>query len=130
MHVAKTKQAQPQPRTNTPIFTGEVATASLIDDKMTEQTRMLLVKFSPGGRTVWHTHSFEQGLYIVDGKGIVASEKDGEVVVETGDVVVFGQNEKHWHGATNTTGMTHLAINMVGENQVLEPVTEIKTQGV
>ena len=89
---------------------------------------MLLVKFSPGGRTRWHTHSFEQGLVIVDGRGIVASESQGERVVEAGDVVVFGTGEKHWHGATNTTGMSHVAVNLAGSAEILED-SEITTPG-
>jgi quercetin dioxygenase-like cupin family protein len=112
------------------MFTGEVHGHGLIDDTMTEQTRLLLVKFSPGARTHWHTHTFEQALIITEGKGIVASEKDGERVVQPGDVVVFGTAEKHWHGATNTTGMTHIAVNLAGRSDVLEEVQKIQTPGV
>lgn len=126
MHVASTNNPEFQSRTGQPMFIGEVQAHGLIDDTMTEQTRMLLVKFSPGGRTRWHRHTFEQGLVIVDGRGIVASETQGERVVEAGDVVVFGEGEKHWHGATNTTGMSHVAINLAGSSEVLED-SEIKT---
>jgi quercetin dioxygenase-like cupin family protein len=129
MHVASTNDANFQPRTGTPMFIGEVHAHGLIDDTMTEQTRMLLVKFSPGGRTRWHTHTFEQGLVIVEGRGIVASESQGERVVEAGDVVVFDTGEKHWHGGTNTTGMSHIAINLAGSAEVLED-SEIKTPGL
>jgi quercetin dioxygenase-like cupin family protein len=108
------------------MFMGEVHAHGLVDDKMSEQTRLLLVKFSPGGRTRWHTHTFEQALVIVDGRGIVASESQGERVVQPGDVVVFGKEEKHWHGATNTTGMTHIAVNLAGSSHVIED-SQIKT---
>jgi quercetin dioxygenase-like cupin family protein len=130
MHLANTNNLNFQPRTGAPIFTGEVNGAGLIDDTMTENMRMMVVKFSPGARTKWHTHSFEQGLVILEGKGIVASEKDGERVVTPGDVVVFDHGEKHWHGATNLTGMAHIAINLAGQNEVLEPVEKIQTPGV
>jgi quercetin dioxygenase-like cupin family protein len=129
MHVASTRSPDFQPRTGSPMFIGEVQAHGLIDDTMTQQTRMLLVKFSPGGRTRWHTHSFEQGLVIVEGRGIVASESQGERIVEAGDVVVFGSNEKHWHGATNSTGMSHIAVNLAGSNQILED-SEIRTPNV
>lgn len=129
MHVASTNNPEFQARTGTPMFIGEVHAHGLIDDTMTEQTRMLLVKFSPGGRTRWHTHSFEQGLVIVEGKGIVASETHGERVVEAGDVVVFGTGEKHWHGATNTTGMAHIAVNLAGSAEILGD-SEITTPGL
>jgi quercetin dioxygenase-like cupin family protein len=131
MHVANTGEGEFQPRTGQAMFTGEVHGKGLVDDTMSEQTRLLLVKFSPGARTKWHTHSFEQALVIVDGKGIVASRKDGERVVQPGDVVVFGKQEEHWHGATNTTGMSHIAVNQSpGENQVLDAVEKIETPGV
>jgi quercetin dioxygenase-like cupin family protein len=126
MHVANTHTNDWEDRTGLPMFMGEVHAHGLIDDKMTEQTRLLLVKFSPGGRTRWHTHTFEQALVIVDGRGIVASESQGERVVQPGDVVVFGKEEKHWHGATTTTGMTHIAVNLAGSSHVIED-SQIKT---
>jgi quercetin dioxygenase-like cupin family protein len=130
MHIASTGDAEFQPRTGQPMFTGEVHAHGLVDDTMSEQVRLLLVKFSAGGRTKWHTHGFEQALIITEGKGIVATESQGERVVEAGDVVVFGKEEKHWHGATSTTGMTHIAVNLTGQNQILEAVDQIQTLGV
>jgi quercetin dioxygenase-like cupin family protein len=129
MHVANTNTSEWENRTGNAMFMGEVHALGLVDDKMSEQTRLLLVKFSPGGRTRWHTHTFEQALIIVDGKGIVASESQGERVVQPGDVVVFSKEEKHWHGATNTTGMSHIAVNLAGQNNVLED-SEIRTTNV
>jgi quercetin dioxygenase-like cupin family protein len=129
MHIANTNTNEWENRTGNAMFIGEVHAHGLVDDKMSEQTRLLLVRFSPGGRTRWHTHSFEQALVIVEGKGIVATETQGERVVQQGDVVVFGGNEKHWHGATNTTGMSHIAVNLAGSNQILED-SEIKTPNV
>jgi quercetin dioxygenase-like cupin family protein len=126
MHVANTNTNEWEDRTGLPMFMGEVHAHGLVDDKMSEQTRLLLVKFSPGGRTRWHTHTFEQALVIVDGRGIVASEAQGERVVQPGDVVVFSKEEKHWHGATNTTGMTHIAVNLAGSSNVIED-SQIKT---
>jgi len=111
------------------MFIGEVHAHGLIDDTMTEQTRMLLVKFSPGGRTRWHTHSFEQGPVITEGRGIVATESQGERVVEAGDVVVFETREKHWHGATSTMGMSHIAVNLAGSAEILDD-SEIKSAGL
>jgi len=129
MHIANTNTNDWENRTGNAMFMGEVHAHGLVDDKMSEQTRLLLVKFSPGGRTRWHTHSFEQALVIIDGRGIVASETQGERIVQSGDVVVFNTNEKHWHGATNTTGMSHIAVNLAGSNQILED-SEIKTPNV
>jgi quercetin dioxygenase-like cupin family protein len=126
MYVSKGSSLNPQ-RVQRDIFTGEVHQAQHVNDQQGEQLRIGLVNFKPGGRTKWHTHPWEQGLVIIDGKGIVATEAQENVVV-AGDVVVIPTGEKHWHGATETTSMTHVAINQQGEATVLEAVEKIKTQ--
>lgn len=126
MYVSKGSEVKLQP-VQRPIFTGEVHQAQHVNAQQGEQLRIGLVSFKPGGRTKWHTHPWEQGLVIVDGKGIVATEAQEHVVV-AGDVVVIPTGEKHWHGATETTSMTHVAINQEGEATVLEAVDKIKTQ--
>jgi quercetin dioxygenase-like cupin family protein len=120
MHVIRGASADPK-RANRPIFTGRVHTHTYVDDSIGAHLRVSLVKFSPGGRTTWHTHAFEQGLVIVDGRGIVATP-DGEHEVGPGDIVIIPAGEKHWHGGTETTPMAHLSITTPGETTVLEPV--------
>lgn len=68
------------------------------------------VTFEPGARTAWHTHPLGQTLVVTAGLGW--AQRDGEPVEEIrpGDVVWFAPGEKHWHGATPTTSMTHLAV--------------------
>lgn len=68
------------------------------------------VTFEPGARTAWHTHPFGQTLIVTAGRGWV--QRDGRPVEEirSGDVVWIAPGEKHWHGATATTAMTHIAI--------------------
>ena len=70
----------------------------------------VLVTFEPGARTAWHTHPLGQTLIITSGRGRV--QRDGGPIeeVQTGDVVWFPPGEKHWHGATPTTAMTHITI--------------------
>ena len=126
MYVSKAANVTTQ-RVDRPIFTGEVHQGQHITAEHAQQHRIGLVSFRPGGRTKWHTHPWEQVLVIVDGKGIVADES-AEYVVVPGDVVAIPTGEKHWHGATETTGMTHVAINQEGEAVVLEAVDKIKTQ--
>lgn len=126
VHVARRKDAALAPSTGSAMFTGEVSRAVLSDPATAKQLFLGLVRFSAGARTVWHTHTFEQGLVIVEGRGIVATEA-GEHLVEAGDVVIVPANEKHWHGATLTTAMAHVAINGPGETTPLEPVTEVRT---
>ena len=68
------------------------------------------VTFEPGARTAWHTHPLGQTLIVTFGLGWV--QRDGGPVEEIrpGDVVWFAPGEKHWHGATATTAMTHIAV--------------------
>src|ERR1700757_5009336 len=68
------------------------------------------VTFEPGARTAWHTHPLGQTLIVTSGCGWV--QRDGGQIEEIrpGDVVWFQPEEKHWHGATATTGMSHIAV--------------------
>ena len=68
------------------------------------------VTFEPGARTAWHTHPLGQILIVTGGKGLV--QREGGLIEEIGpgDVVRFAPAEKHWHGASATTSMTHIAI--------------------
>jgi len=68
------------------------------------------VTFEPGARTAWHTHPLGQTLIITAGLGWVQTEGGQIEEVRPGDVVWFPPGEKHWHGATPSTAMTHLAI--------------------
>jgi quercetin dioxygenase-like cupin family protein len=98
MHVARGKDVRAQLAVRE-IFTGEVNTHAFAGEDVAERLRLNLVKFSPGARTRWHRHTFEQGLIITEGRGIVATEEH-EHVVEAGDVVIV-YAEEHWHGATD-----------------------------
>jgi quercetin dioxygenase-like cupin family protein len=110
-----------------PVFTGDVNRIVVTSEANAERLYLVLYKFSPGARTVWHTHSFEQGLVIVEGKGIVATEEH-EHVVEPGDVILIPEGENHWHGATETTAMDHISIGGPGQTIPGMPVDKIKTQ--
>ena len=68
------------------------------------------VTFEPGARTAWHTHPLGQTLVVLYGCGWVQSEGGPIREIRPGDVVWFSPGEKHWHGATATTAMTHIAI--------------------
>jgi quercetin dioxygenase-like cupin family protein len=68
------------------------------------------VTFEPGGRTMWHTHPLGQTLIVTSGLGWVQCVGGPIEEIRPGDVVWFPPGEKHWHGATATTAMTHIAI--------------------
>jgi quercetin dioxygenase-like cupin family protein len=117
MHVIRHDPSEP-PLTTAPIFTGEVHSRTLVDKEQTEQLRIGLVEFAAGGRNVLHMHTFDQVLYVTKGEGIVATESE-EFIVHAGDVAVIPAGEKHWHGATPTTAMSHLAIGQHGTTTVV-----------
>jgi quercetin dioxygenase-like cupin family protein len=126
VQVVRGKEHRAQPATGE-IFTGEVERLAYTEVATAKHLRLGLVRFKPGGRTRWHTHTFEQGLVITEGRGIVATE-DAEYVVEPGDVVIVPAGEKHWHGGTESTSMAHVSIATPGDTTVLEPVETLRTR--
>src|SRR5262249_29402816 len=85
------------------------------------------VTFEPGARTNWHTHPLGQTLIVVAGSGWVQKEGSEKEAIKPGDVVWIPPGEKHWHGATSTTAMTHIAIQEHVDNKAvawLEKVTD------
>jgi quercetin dioxygenase-like cupin family protein len=91
-------------------FTGSVRIDPLFDANEARRGAANTVTFEPGARTAWHTHPLGQTLIIVAGCGWVQREGGSVEEVHPGDVVWFEPNEKHWHGATATNGMSHIAI--------------------
>ena len=79
-----------------------------------------LVTFEPGARTAWHTHPLGQTLLITTGNGWVQREGGPVETVRPGDVVWFPPGEKHWHGATASTAMSHIAIQEKLNGQVVD----------
>jgi quercetin dioxygenase-like cupin family protein len=69
-----------------------------------------IVTFEPGARTAWHTHPLGQTLIVTSGLGWVQREGGAKEDIRPGDIVWIPPGEKHWHGATATTGMMHIAI--------------------
>lgn len=91
-------------------FTGTVRVDPLFAPTQPARVSGASVTFEPGARTAWHTHPLGQTLIITAGCGHV-QVWGGEIEeVHPGDVVQFAPDEKHWHGATPTTSMTHIGI--------------------
>ena len=78
------------------------------------------VTFEPGARTAWHTHPLGQTLIVTSGLGWAQREGGPIEEIRPGDVVWFSPNEKHWHGATPTNAMTHIAIQEALNGKVVE----------
>lgn len=89
---------------------GKVYRQDLIDKKTAgELQTVAVITFSPGAKLNFHTHTFEQVLYVTDGMGILATRQE-EHVVTPGTIVLIPPGEVHWHGATKDTSFTHVAI--------------------
>ena len=101
-------------------FTGRVRIDSAFARSGPARVGGAIVTFEPGARTAWHTHSLGQTLIVTAGFGW--TQRDGGPVEEIrpGDVVWFEPGEKHWHGATASTGMTHIAIAEALDGKVVE----------
>ena len=91
-------------------FTGTVRIDPLFQPQAPARAVGASVTFEPGARTAWHTHPLGQTLLITAGCGWVQREGGAVEEVYPGDVVWFSPGERHWHGATATTAMTHIAI--------------------
>lgn len=91
-------------------FTGRVRIDPLFDAPPPAAGFGASVTFEPGARTAWHTHPLGQTLIVTAGCGWVQREGGPVEVIRPGDVVWFAPGEKHWHGATTATAMTHIAI--------------------
>jgi quercetin dioxygenase-like cupin family protein len=91
-------------------FTGTVRIDPLFTAPAPARVGGAAVTFEPGARTAWHTHPLGQTLIITSGAGWVQRESGPVEEIRPGDVVWFPPGERHWHGATATTAMTHIAI--------------------
>ena len=106
------KRAGSQPSGKGPAdwFTGTVRIDPLFQAAAPARAGAAAVTFEPRARTAWHTHPLGQTLIVTSGCGW--AQRDGGPVetIRPGDVVWFSPREKHWHGATATTGMSHIAV--------------------
>ncbi len=106
----KRSGSQPSAKGPADWFTGTVRIDPLNNPPEPARVGMALVTFEPGARTAWHTHPLGQTLVVTSGCGWVQREGCAIEEIHPGDVVWFEPGEKHWHGATAKTGMSHIAI--------------------
>ena len=92
-------------------FTGAVRIDPLFAKKEATKGAAALVTFEPGARTAWHTHPAGQTLIVISGMGWVQREGGAIEEIHPGDVIWVAPNEKHWHGASPTKAMSHIAIH-------------------
>ncbi|HEY4154249.1 MAG TPA: cupin domain-containing protein, partial [Puia sp.] len=102
--------SQPSAKGSTEYFTGTARIDPLFTPAEPARVSMAMVTFEPGARTAWHTHPFGQTLIVTSGCGWANREGGPREEIRAGDVVYFSPGEKHWHGATATTAMSHIAV--------------------
>ncbi len=116
----KRSGAQPSGKGPAEYFTGAVRLDPLFQAADPARAAGVHVTFEPGARTAWHTHPLGQTLIITSGRGWVQQWGGPIEEVGPGDVVWFPPGEKHWHGATPTNGMTHIAIQEALDGKTVE----------
>lgn len=102
--------SQPSNRGSADYFSGSVRIDPLIKTEAPARVQGAWVTFEPGARTAWHTHPLGQTLIVTSGAGWVQRWGGPREEIRPGDVVWFPPGEKHWHGATETTAMSHIAV--------------------
>jgi len=113
-------------------FTGTVRIDPLFGAEEPARAVGASVTFEPGARTAWHTHPLGQTLIVIAGCGRAQRERGPIEEIHPGDVVRFEPGEKHWHGASPTTAMTHIAVQEQLHGKVvdwLEKVTDEQYRG-
>src|SRR3974377_1957600 len=106
----KRSGSQPSGRGPADWCTGSVRLDASCQRDSPARTGGAIVTFEPGARTAWHAHPLGQTLIVTSGLGWVQREGGPIEEIRPGDIVWFPPREKHWHGATPTTAMSHIAV--------------------
>ena len=104
----RTEGAASELRSST--FTGTVWGDPIMPS--TDNVAINTVFFAPGGHTHWHTHEPGQMLHVIAGSGWICLEGSKPKQIRAGDVVWIGPNERHWHGASESSFMSHMATSL------------------
>ena len=112
--------SRPTRKASSEYFTGTVWQDPIIDADEPARVRALKVAFEPGARTAWHTHPLGQTLYILSGTGLIGLRNKTPQLIKSGDTVWIPPGEEHWHGASATNSMTHIAIQEALNGSIAE----------
>ena len=112
--------SRPTRKASSEYFTGTVWQDPIIEAAEPARVRALKVAFEPGARTAWHTHPLGQTLYIINGTGLIGLRNEAPQLIKAGDTVWIPPGEEHWHGASATNSMTHIAIQEALNGSVAE----------
>jgi quercetin dioxygenase-like cupin family protein len=109
-------------------FTGSVRIDPLFQPNEHRRAAAAVVTFEQGARTAWHTHPLGQTLIVTSGVGWIQREGGSVEEIRPGDVVWFEPGEKHWHGASPTIAMTHIATQEQLNGKVVEWMEKVTTE--
>jgi len=109
-------------------FTGGVKLEPLIEAANPARVRAASVTFEPGARTAWHTHPLGQTLIVTEGLGWAQTEGGPVEEIKPGDVVWFAPGEKHWHGASAGSAMTHIAIQEALDGKAVDWLEQVSDE--
>ena len=102
--------SRPTVKASSDYFTGTVWQDPIIEADAPARVRALRVSFEPAARTAWHTHPLGQTLHVISGIGLMGLRNEAPQLIKAGDTVWIPPGEEHWHGASATNSMTHIAI--------------------
>lgn len=120
--------SQPSVRGPADWFTGSARIDPLFQAPDPARARGASVTFEPGARTAWHTHPLGQTLIVTSGVGWAQAWGGPVEEIRPGDVIWFPPAEKHWHGATPTTAMTHIAIQEALDGEVVDWMEQVSDE--
>jgi quercetin dioxygenase-like cupin family protein len=120
--------SQPSAQGSTEYFTGTVRIDPLFNAPAPARVLAASVTFEPGARTAWHTHPLGQNLIVTAGCGWAQRWGGPMEEIRPGDVIWFAPGEKHWHGATANTGMTHIAIQEQLDGKAVDWMEQVTEQ--
>jgi quercetin dioxygenase-like cupin family protein len=120
--------SQPSAKGPTDWFTGVVSIDPLFQAPDPARVAGASVTFEPGARTAWHTHPLGQTLIVTFGVGRAQRWGGPIEEIRPGDVVWFPPGEKHWHGASPTKAMTHIAIQEAQNGKVVDWMEQVSDE--
>jgi quercetin dioxygenase-like cupin family protein len=109
-------------------FTGTVRVDSMFQRGAPARIGGAIVTFEPCARTAWHTHPLGQTLIVASGSGRVQRAGGPVEEIRAGDTVWFEPGEKHWHGASPTTAMTHIAVAEALDGKAVEWMEKVSDE--
>ena len=112
--------SRPTRKASSEYFTGNVWQDPIIEADEPARVRALRVSFEPGARTAWHIHPLGQTLHVISGVGLMGLRNEAPQLIKAGDTVWIPPGEEHWHGASATNSMTHIAIQEALDGSVAE----------